>query len=102
MDKWTLNRLFEAGDQATPRFAYQSTVNWMAALAILCQSELFSRKKLKVFYKNVQRRKVNREADTWVYENMMMALHNVAALSEMSKEESDQNAIVRSAIIAWY
>ena len=102
MGKWVLKRLFDVGNQATPRFAYQSTVNWMSALAMLCESELYSRNKLKAFYQNVQRRKVNREADTWVYENILMALHNVAALDEMSKEGSDQNAIVRSAIIAWY
>jgi hypothetical protein len=33
MSKWLLDRLFEAGDQAEPRFAFQGTVNWMRALA---------------------------------------------------------------------
>lgn len=74
----------------------------MSALAILCQSELFSSNKLKDFYQNVQRRKVNREADTWVFENILMAFHNVASLNEMSKKGADKSALVRSAIIAWY
>lgn len=102
MAKWILNRLFEASDPPSPRFAYQSTVNWMEALAIICRSESFSHEELKAFYLNTQRQKINREADTLAYENLVMALHNIASLKEMSKQGKDHNAFVRSAIIAWY
>ena len=92
MDKWILKRLFEDGDQATPRFAYQSTVNWMEALAIICRSKLFSSEKLKTFYEKVPRRpSVNRKADTLVFENILMALHNIAALNAMGKKKTDHN-----------
>ncbi len=97
-----LKRLFENKDQPTPRFAFQSTVNWMAALAIVCQTEQFSNNCLKNNYQNVQRRKSNKKADTWVFENILMALHDIAALNEMSFNADNKVAIVRSAIISWY
>jgi hypothetical protein len=102
MEKWLLKRLFENEDQAVPRFAFQSTVNWMAALAIICQKEQFSDDCLREFYKSVQRRKTNYKADTWVFENILMSLHNIAALDEMSSSIGNKVAIVRSAIICWY
>jgi hypothetical protein len=100
--KWLLQRLFESKDYAIPRFAYQSTVNWMAALSILCESSIFSNTSIKNFYQGVRRRTANKEADIWTYENILMALHNVAALHEMSRGNSNQTALVRAAIISWY
>jgi hypothetical protein len=47
---WLLERLFNKGDQPEPHFAFQSTVNWMRALAILCEDEGFSTKELKALY----------------------------------------------------
>jgi len=102
MDKWIFNRLFKTKKRPQPRFAYQSTVSWMRALAILCRSDSFSNKDLKAFYKNVQRRRVDIQADTWVYKNILMALQNIAALNEMSSQKVDHNAIAISAIITWY
>lgn len=74
----------------------------MASLAMICKSEGFSREELKDFYSKVSRRNVNHEADTWVFENILMALHNVSALDQMSDEISNKLPIVRSAIVAWY
>lgn len=103
MEKWLLKRLFENNnDQPVPRFAFQSTVNWMASLSILSKSELFSDENLNKHYQYVQRRKPNNDADTWTFENILMALHNIAALDEMSSAHVNKVAIVRSAIVAWY
>lgn len=101
MDKWLLRRLFAHSDPATPRFAYQSTVNWMAALSILCDSEAFSPEAMRSFYLAVPRRAVNEEADTWCFENVFMMLHNVEALSEMTGK-CEPLPVIRSAIISWY
>ncbi|EPP2604863.1 hypothetical protein ACUNNT_004890, partial [Escherichia coli] len=68
MSKWLLDRLFEAGDQAEPRFAFQGTVNWMRALAEVVNGGACADDKLNDLYARVQRRPVNREADTLVFE----------------------------------
>ncbi|WP_367108987.1 hypothetical protein [uncultured Psychrobacter sp.] len=70
MSNWLLNRLFEAGDQPEPRFAFQGTVNWMRALAEVVNSGVCDKENLKLLYKEVQRRNMNPEADNWVFENM--------------------------------
>ena len=101
MEQWLLRRLFAHSNPPTPRFAYQSTVNWMAALSILCDSEAFSPASMKSFYAAVQRRTVNEEADTWCFENVFMMLHNVEALREMA-ERCEPLPVIRSAIITWY
>lgn len=100
--KWFLQRLFESRDYTVPRFAYQSTVNWMAALSILCESSMFSTTNINNFYQGVRRRTVNKESDIWSYENILMALHNVAALNEMASGSNNKTALVRAAIISWY
>ena len=102
MSKWLLDRLFEAGDQAEPRFAFQGTVNWMRALAEVVNGGACADDKLNDLYARVQRRPVNREADTLVFENTMMALHNLSSLKSMNKDVEDKYDICRSAIISWY
>ena len=100
--KWLLQHLFESREYAIPRFAYQGTVNWMAALSILCESSTFSDASINNFYQGVRRRAVNKEADIWTYENILRALHNVAALDEMASGSNNKTALVRAAIISWY
>ena len=102
MSKWLLDRLFEAGDQAEPRFAFQGTVNWMRALAEVVNDGACTDDELSEIYARVQRRPVNREADTLVFENAMMALHNLSSLKSMNDDAGDKYDICRSAIIAWY
>lgn len=98
---WLLNRLFDHKEQPIPRFAFLGTVNWMRALAILTDSNTFESASLAQFYKTVQRRPANQEADTLAFENLLMALHNVASLNEFNKIEN-KYSVVRAAIIAWY
>ncbi len=56
---WLLNRLFDQGDQPTPRFAFQGTVNWMRALSIYTDGNEFSHDSLRNFYRLIQRRPPN-------------------------------------------
>ncbi len=98
---WLLNRLFELGDQPTPRFAFQGTVNWMRSLSIYCDSNEFSHDTLRKYYLSVKRRPANTEGDTLAFECLTMAMHNVSALESMESIENPY-PIVRSAIISWY
>lgn len=102
MSQWLLNRLFEAKDQAEPRFAFQGTVNWMRALAESVNSGSTSDEELTTIYAGVQRRPVNRVADTSVFENMFMAHHNLASLYSLNDDIESPYDTCRSAIVAWY
>jgi len=102
MSQWLLDRLFEAKDQAEPRFAFQGTVNWMRALAESVNSGSTSDEKLTAIYSGVQRRPVNRIADTSVFENMFMAHHNLASLHSLNDDIESPYDTCRSAIVAWY
>lgn len=102
MSQWLLNRLFEAKDQAEPRFAFQGTVNWMRALAEIVNSGSCSDSELKNVYSNVNRRPVNKDADTSVFENMFMAHHNLAALESINNDIKEPYDTCRSAIVSWY
>ncbi len=97
---WLLNRLFTHGDQPTPRFAFQGTVNWMRGLAILAEGE-FSHHALRNFYQTVPRRRVNEEADALAYECLVMSMHNASSIKGM-QELDDPYEIVRAAVVAWY
>lgn len=102
MAQWLLNRLFDTKDQPNPRFAFQGTVNWMRALSILVENGSFEDQKIKNHYKAVSRRKPNVEADTIVFENMMMAFHNQASLVRLTEDATHPYDVCRSAIISWY
>jgi len=102
MSQWLLERLFEAKDQAEPRFAFQGTINWMRALSEIVSNGSFSDKDLNDFYSKVQRRAVNRNSDTLVFENMHMAHHNLASLFSMNEDIEDKYDISRAAIVSWY
>ncbi|NOY74129.1 MAG: hypothetical protein GXP14_17475 [Gammaproteobacteria bacterium] len=102
MSQWLLERLFEAKDQAEPRFAFQGTINWMRALSEVVNNGSFSDEELSKFYASTQRRTVNKIADTLVFENMHMAHHNLASLYTMYDDVEDKYDICRSAIVSWY
>lgn len=98
---WLLNRLFETSDQPTPRFAFQGTINWMRGLSIVCANDGFNPNNLHQLYRSVNRRPENVEADTLTFECIVMAMHNVSSLDQISTL-SNPYGIVRSSIVAWY
>lgn len=102
MSKWLLDRLFKAKDQADPRFAFQGTIYWMRALAEVVNSGSCSDKELKKIYSKVKRRPPNIEADTFVFENMLMAYHNLASLYSINDDIISKYDTCRSAIVSWY
>lgn len=102
MSNWLLNRLFDHQKQPTPRFAFQSTINWMRGLAILVNTNDFSDQSLAAHYTNVHRRNPNITADTYVYERLLMAFHHIAALNQFIKYSNSHYDIVRAAVVSWY
>jgi len=97
---WLLNKLFTQGDQPTPRFAFQGTVNWMRGLALQLEED-YSHASLRQFYRRVQRRQPNEEGDALAFESLTMSMHNVSSIDSMEQIENPY-PIVRAAIIAWY
>lgn len=102
MAHWLLNRLFDTKEHPKPRFAFQGTVNWMRALSILVENGSFEDETIKAHYTSVSRRKPNHEADTCVFENMMMAFHNYASLVRLTEDATHPYDVCRIAIISWY
>lgn len=102
MPEWILDRLFDTNNQPIPRFAFQGTVNWMRALAVLVQMPTFEDTTLRALYSRVNRRATNRDADTMVFENMLMAYHNHASLVRLAADVTHPYDICRLAIISWY
>lgn len=102
MPQWLLNRLFESKDQPKPTFAIQATINWMRALSEIVNSDEFSDERTNDIYKEVQRRPKNESADTLVFENMLMAYHNLSALDSLDKNISHKYDVIRSGIVCWY
>lgn len=102
MSQWLLSRLFDLRDQPKPTFAFQGTVNWMRALSCLVENGSFEDSNINDHYRSVSRRTPNREADTLVFENMMMAFHNQASLVGLCEDSMHPYDVCRSAIINWY
>ena len=101
MEKWYLKKLYEETDQPTLKFAFQGTVNWMRALAIIVEDEEFN-ENLKDFYKNIKRRNYNKKADLVVFENILMAIHNLHSLQSINKNIDNPYSIARTQIVSWY
>lgn len=102
MPRWLLSRLFDAADQPKPRFAFHGTVNWMRALALSIDTPAFDNEAIRGFYQHVQRRRINADADTLVFENVFMAFNHIAGLSSIANDVGHPYDACRSAIIAWY
>lgn len=100
---WLYQRLREENQNINPDFSLRGTANWLHALSWLCNNKGFSDIELFNFYKGkVQRRPINRQADTLVFEQIMMAFHQLSALHQISEHKSNPYDAVRSAIVAWY
>jgi uncharacterized protein (UPF0332 family) len=101
MGKWYLEKLYEETDQPTLRFAFQGTVNWMRALALSVDQASFN-KNIKIFYKDVKRRKYNKKADLIVFENILMAIHNLHSIQAINKKIDNPYSIARTQVVSWY
>ena len=96
-----LNQLYEYTDQPTLTFAFRGTVNWMRALAIVCEEKV-TNETIKSFYEDIQRRKENDRLDLKVFENLLMAIHNLYSLQSINKSVQNPYDVVRTQVVNWY
>ncbi|MDP3041501.1 MAG: hypothetical protein Q8N62_02020 [Candidatus Omnitrophota bacterium] len=102
MPQWLYEQLSQTVDHPQLDFAFQGTVNWMRALAILVDNVDFEDANQRAFYVHVlPRGPINSEADVFACERILLAMHNLAALRAFGGIEHKYD-VVRSAIIAWY
>ena len=93
--------LSEPDGTPVPRFALQATVNWMRALTILANYEGIDWPSMETFYDHVQTVNLAEPAVNTVFEQLLISLHHLAALSAMDRAGSNQD-LARVAIITWY
>jgi hypothetical protein len=94
--------LAEPDGAPQPRFALQGTVNWMHALALVVEDEGIDWPKMRAFYPKVQRfNGLTDPAMNTVFEQLLMSLHYLSALSAMAAADSDRD-LARVAVMAWY
>jgi hypothetical protein len=93
--------LSEPNGTPEPRFALQSTVNWMRALAIVAKNEKIDWSSMQLSYVNVQRANLpEREVNT-VFEQLLMSLHHLTALRAVANAGSPRD-LARVAVMTWY
>lgn len=99
---WLYKRLQKENPDVNPQFSFSATCNWLRAIALLCEIDGFNKTRLSEFYQSVQRRTVNRTADTLVFEQAFMSFHNLAALEAIKINRDYHCNLIQSAIINWY
>lgn len=100
---WLHQRLLEEDSSISPKHSLLGTAHWLRSLSLLCCSGGFSPPELVSFYGGrVNRRKIDRKADTLAFELMMMSFHQLSALSRISEQRDNPYDSTRSAIVAWY
>lgn len=102
MSQWLYNRLKSESPEIEPRFALQSTINWVAALSVICGEGQFEDSSLANFYSGVPRRAANVTGDNATFECALMALHQYSSLIKINERPDDHYDLVRAAIISWY
>jgi len=94
--------LAEPSGTPEPRFALQSTVNWMRALALIAEEKDFAWASMGKFYAHVTVNSgLSEPAVNTVFEQLLMSLHHLSALDAMVVAASDRN-LARVGIVTWY
>ncbi len=93
--------LSEPNGTAEPRFALQSTVNWMRALAILSGDAGSDWAYMLGLYARIERATLSEAAVNTVFEQLLMALHHLSALRAIVRARSDYD-LARIGIMTWY
>jgi hypothetical protein len=84
-----------------PRYALPSTVHWMRAYAVLIKDEALDFQKSDDFYRSIQKASLTAQQENSVFEHLLLAVHQLAALRAMSQSPA-QADIARAASVAWY
>jgi len=95
---WLLERL-PLHLQEKNKFVFLGAVHWLHGLALLCRQNSAL---LPNFYKQIQPKGENEEADTRLFLQIVMSLHYFSALRRMKVNEGEAQIFSRVAIITWY
>ena len=93
--------LSEPDGISDPGFALASMVNWMRAVALLVKEEGVNYGRAMTFYSNVNKRQMTSRQENSVFEQLLLAIHQLAALRAL-EDVSVQADIARVAIVGWY
>lgn len=98
----SVGTLAEPEGTPEPRFALQSTVNWMHALVLLTQNSGIDWRSMIARYAHVQRFTglTDRAANT-IYEQLLMSIHHLSALRAMEQSSHLQD-LSRIGVMTWY
>ncbi|MBU8920578.1 MAG: hypothetical protein KOO63_01845 [Bacteroidales bacterium] len=102
MSHWLYQRFKAERKDWHPEYALRNSIRWPIALSHLCDKGQFETHALKSFYLKQNRRPVNPSADNLVFDAVLMALHNLSALTRIRENPNCYIDLVRSATIAWY
>ncbi len=83
------------------RFALPSTISWMRALAILVEELGLTFQAARSFYGKIQRRPLSDRELNSICEQLLFALHQLAALNAISTVPNKAD-VARIGIVAWY
>jgi hypothetical protein len=89
------------GDVPDARFTLPSTINWMRALAILVKELKLDFASARDAYAQVRRRALSERELNSVCEQLLFALHQLAALRAIATVENKAD-VARIGIMAWY
>ena len=94
--------LADPGGVPTPRFSLPSTVNWMRSLAFVLDDTGLTFPSARASYRTIRPYgAITRPAANTVYEQMFLALHQLAALEFLSTAPR-QSDVGRIGIVTWY
>jgi hypothetical protein len=88
-------------DVANARFALESTVHWMRALALLTDHLRLDFGAGRMFYRRVQPRSMPQPEINTVFEQLLFVLNQIAALHALTSATNKAD-VARTGIVAWY
>jgi hypothetical protein len=88
-------------DVPDARFALPSTIHWIRALALLVESLRLDFTSARTFYRSVQRRTMSDRELNSICEQLLFALHQMAALNAIATAPNKAD-VARIGIVAWY
>lgn len=102
MSDWLLKRIQESeNDYPNPKYAFNSTVNWMRSLKVICESSI-NEKSLKDHYKEIKRSN-NQEYTIKAIASLLSSFNYLRTLKSLSSNDLKRNSTnSHVAIVSWY
>ena len=85
-----------------PKYALPATINWMVALRIIVEDSIIDMNSAESFYINVNPRTMKNIEENSIYEQLLLSIHQLSALSQMKKIKINNSDFARIGIVAWY